>query len=44
MAATDQEPLGSGFAPKSEPHEILAGIDLTGTTAIVTRGYSGIGL
>ena len=26
------------------PHEILAGIDLTGKTAIVTGGYSGIGL
>ena len=44
MAATDQEPLGSGFAPKSEPHEILAGVDLTGKAAIVTGGYSGIGL
>lgn len=44
MAAADQKPLGSGFQAKSEPHEILAGIDLTGKTAIVTGGYSGIGL
>ncbi|WP_417620736.1 oxidoreductase [Parasphingorhabdus sp.] len=44
MAAADQKPLGSGFHAKSEPHEILAGIDLTGRTAIVTGGYSGIGL
>ena len=44
MAAADQKPLGSGFHAKSEPHEILAGIDLTGKTAIVTGGYSGIGL
>ncbi|QJB69610.1 oxidoreductase [Parasphingorhabdus halotolerans] len=44
MAAADQKPLGSGFPAKSEPHEILAGIDLTGKTAIVTGGYSGIGL
>ena len=44
MAAADQKPLGSGFHAKSEPHEILAGIDLSGKTAIVTGGYSGIGL
>ena len=44
MAAADQKPLGSGFLAKSEPHEILAGIDLAGTTAILTGGYSGIGL
>ena len=44
MAAADQKPLGSGFHAKSEPHEVLAGIDLTGRTAIVTGGYSGIGL
>ena len=44
MAAADQKPLGSGFPAKSEPHEILAGIDLSGKTAIVTGGYSGIGL
>lgn len=44
MAAADQKPLGSGFHTKSEPHEILAGIDMTGRTAIVTGGYSGIGL
>lgn len=44
MAAADQTPLGSGFPAKSEPHEVLAGIDLTGKTAIVTGGYSGIGL
>jgi NAD(P)-dependent dehydrogenase (short-subunit alcohol dehydrogenase family) len=44
MAAGDQKPLGSGFHAKSEPHEILAGIDLTGKTAVVTGGYSGIGL
>jgi len=44
MAAADQKPLGSGFHAKSEPHEILAGIDMSGRTAIVTGGYSGIGL
>ena len=44
MAAADQKPLGSGFHAKSEPQEILAGVDLNGKTAIVTGGYSGIGL
>ena len=44
MAAADQKPLGSGFHAKSEPDELLAGIDLSGRTAIVTGGYSGIGL
>ncbi len=44
MAAADQKPLGSGFPPKSEPQDVLADIDLTGKTAIVTGGYSGIGL
>ena len=43
MTAQDQNPLGSGFAPKSEPEQILEGIDLTGKTAVVTGGYSGIG-
>lgn len=38
-----QTPLGSGFAAKSEPAEILEDIDLTGRTAVVTGGYSGIG-
>ncbi|MEO9634224.1 MAG: oxidoreductase [Parasphingorhabdus sp.] len=44
MSAADQKPLGSGFHAKSEPHEVLTGVDLTGKTAIVTGGYSGIGL
>ncbi len=44
MAAADQKPLGSGFPAKSEPQDVLAAIDLTGKIAIVTGGYSGIGL
>ncbi len=43
MSAADQVPLGSGFSPKSEPEQILEGIDLTGKTAVVTGGYSGLG-
>ncbi len=42
--ATPQRPLGSGFGPRSEPSEVLEGIDLGGRTAIVTGGYSGLGL
>lgn len=39
-----QQPIGSGFGARSEPADVLAGIDLSGRTAIVTGGYSGIGL
>ena len=44
MAAQDQQPIGSGFGAKSTASEVLAGIDLTGRNAIVTGGYSGLGL
>jgi NAD(P)-dependent dehydrogenase (short-subunit alcohol dehydrogenase family) len=39
-----QQPIGSGFGRDSTADEVLAGIDLTGRLAIVTGGYSGIGL
>ncbi|KRF37626.1 SDR family NAD(P)-dependent oxidoreductase [Nocardioides sp. Soil805] len=41
---TPQEPIGSGFDRHTTADEVLAGIDLTGRTALVTGGYSGIGL
>lgn len=44
MAAQDQHKIGSGFAATSTAAEVIAGIDLTDTLAIVTGGYSGIGL
>ncbi|OYW87295.1 MAG: oxidoreductase [Hyphomonas sp. 32-62-5] len=44
MAARDQVPIGSGFHAKSTAKEVVAGIDLSGKHAIVTGGYSGIGL
>lgn len=44
MAAQDQQPIGSGFGRHSTAAEVLAGIDLTAKTFIVTGGYSGIGL
>lgn len=39
-----QHPIGSGFDAASTAMEVIKGIDLTGKTAIVTGGYSGIGL
>ena len=44
MTTSDQKPIGSGFGAKSTASEVMKGIDLTGKTAIVTGGYSGIGL
>lgn len=41
---TPQTPLGSGFGAASTAADVLAGIDLSGRLAIVTGGYSGIGL
>lgn len=43
-AVTVQEPLGSGFGPSTTATEVLAGIDLSGQRALVTGGYSGIGI
>ena len=44
MSEREQKKIGSGFGAKSEPGEVLADIDLTGKVAVVTGGYSGIGL
>ncbi len=44
MAIADQQRVGSPFQAKSTGAEVLTGIDLTGKVAIVTGGYSGIGL
>lgn len=44
MSSRVQKKLDSGFHAKSEPEDILKGMDLLGKTAIVTGGYSGIGL
>ncbi len=39
-----QSPLGSGFDASSTAADVMEGIDLTGRRAVVTGGYSGIGL
>jgi len=44
MTAGQQQKTDSGFGAKSEPEEVLEGIDLSGKVAVVTGGYSGIGL
>ncbi|MEV7096308.1 SDR family NAD(P)-dependent oxidoreductase [Amycolatopsis sp. NPDC051045] len=41
---TAQHEIGSGFGATTTAAEVLAGIDLTGKLAVVTGGYSGIGL
>jgi NAD(P)-dependent dehydrogenase (short-subunit alcohol dehydrogenase family) len=41
---TKQMPIGSGFGAASTTDEVIAGINLSGKTAIVTGGYSGLGL
>ncbi|MFZ1426559.1 MAG: oxidoreductase [Geminicoccaceae bacterium] len=42
--ATPQAPLGSGMDAATTAAEAIEGIDLAGRTAIVTGGYSGIGV
>uniref|UniRef100_UPI003F4DD387 oxidoreductase n=1 Tax=Azospirillum formosense TaxID=861533 RepID=UPI003F4DD387 len=44
MIHPDQTPIGSGFGPATTAAEAVRGIDLRGRVAIVTGGYSGIGL
>jgi S-adenosylhomocysteine hydrolase len=41
---TPQHPLPSGFGAGSTAAEVLRDIDLSGRLAVVTGGYSGIGL
>jgi NAD(P)-dependent dehydrogenase (short-subunit alcohol dehydrogenase family) len=41
---TPQHKIGSGYGARSTASEVLAGADLAGKLAIVTGGYSGLGL
>ena len=42
--STSQRPIGSGFGRESTAGDVLDGIDLADTVAVVTGGYSGLGL
>ena len=39
-----QHPIGSGFGFESTAGDVLEGVDLSGRLAVVTGGYSGLGL
>ncbi|WJQ79260.1 SDR family NAD(P)-dependent oxidoreductase [Brevibacillus brevis] len=39
-----QQPLHTGYGSRTTAEEIMQGVDLAGKVAIVTGGYSGIGL
>jgi NAD(P)-dependent dehydrogenase (short-subunit alcohol dehydrogenase family) len=41
---TPQHKIGSGFGAKTTASDVLAGLKLSGRLALVTGGYSGIGL
>ncbi len=41
---TAQKPIHSGYGAATTAAEIIRGVDLSGKVAIVTGGYSGIGL
>jgi len=41
---TAQQSLDSGFGARSTPTDVIAGADLSGKLAVVTGGYSGLGL
>lgn len=41
---TPQQSIGSGFGARSTAADVLRGLDLTGSLAVVTGGYSGLGL
>ncbi|QHY94552.1 Fatty acyl-CoA reductase [Streptomyces sp. S4.7] len=41
---TPQHRIGSGFGAASTAEEVLRGVDLAGKLAVVTGGYSGLGL
>lgn len=44
MTPTDQQPLGAPFSATTTAGDVMEGLDLRGRTALVTGGYSGLGL
>jgi NAD(P)-dependent dehydrogenase (short-subunit alcohol dehydrogenase family) len=41
---TPQQKIGSGFGAQSTAADVIAGIDLSGKLAVITGGYSGVGI
>jgi NAD(P)-dependent dehydrogenase (short-subunit alcohol dehydrogenase family) len=41
---TPQQQIGSGFGAQSTAAEVVDGIDLSGKLAVITGGYSGVGI
>lgn len=44
MTTIDQQPLDSSFSATSSAVDVMADVDLSDVTAVVTGGYSGLGL
>ncbi|MEV8312390.1 SDR family NAD(P)-dependent oxidoreductase [Streptomyces flavidovirens] len=44
MTSTDQQPVNSPFSAASTAEDVMARLDLSGKSAVVTGGYSGLGL
>src|SRR6266446_3766044 len=44
LLLTQQTPIGSGFGASTTASEVIRGCNLSGKIAVVTGGYSGIGL
>lgn len=44
MTIADQQPLDPRFSAASTARDVMNDVDLTGVTAVVTGGYSGLGL
>ncbi|MFC8142834.1 SDR family NAD(P)-dependent oxidoreductase [Streptomyces paradoxus] len=44
MTITHQQPLGTPFSASTTIEDVMTGQDLSGRTAVVTGGYSGLGL
>lgn len=41
---TAQQPIASGFGHDTSSEDVMSGVNLTGAVAVVTGGYSGLGL
>lgn len=44
MKLVEQAPLGTPYTADTTSEEVMHGVDLTGSVAVVTGGYSGLGL